>query len=376
MYLDRAKKALAAIGITFPSTGTMPILPILEKSAKYDNTRITNIAATLQQSSTFSGVVRDQISGMDISARYAAITENFSSIRDDLQNMVGWMADGKLDWKEKTQLAWMRMRRGSIPDRFENIKGDYLEVAKSSGDQIARENTILEAYRDFRFALKQAEIDAQEVLVIATATLEQRKADLATASAAIESHDQQDKAGLTKLELARDEAMRALQDEDKSYQIVKDLADELKTSYNTAELVFARLQQTHAVKERLYQRMVSFFSTNEVVLSGMAASFTASGGLAEATNTMDSMTTEMGKSLESMATTGNQQLEAGLRAGYGSTLKSSSVRMLADAIVDFQKGNAELIAELRTEATQTANEIEAATESSKRRFVEIMNKAA
>ena len=375
-YLDRAVSALRTLGINMQMEQGAPVVAILEKITRYDNAKVASIAATLQQSSTFNGAVREQISGMDISTRYADIAERFNSIRDDAQQMAGWMADGKLDFKERLQQNWMRLRRGSIPDRFNAIRTTYHDVAQSANDQILRENTILEAYRDFRMALKAAEVQAQELLNTANAALEEKKSALQTANTAVEGYAGQDAAERTRLELARDEALRAVQDEDKSYQIVKDIADDLKTAYNAAELVFARLQQTHNVKERLYQRAVTFFSTNEVVFTGLSASFTSMAGLAEATNTMEAMKAGMNKGLEDLAQVGGAQLEAGLRAGYGSTLQASSVKALANAVVEFQTQTIKLVEELRKESTRTAKEIEDATEDSKRRFVELVNKGA
>lgn len=373
-YLDRAVTALRTIGVNIGNAETAPIVPLLDKVAKYDTNKITAIATTLQHSSTFNAAVREQIQGMDISTRYADVTASFNSIREDAEQMSGWMADGRLDFQERMKMGWMKMRRGSIPDRFNDIRASYLDVAKAANDQIQRENVVLEAYRDFRMALKAAEVDAQEVLTVATAALEQRRTALNAANVAVDGVT--DNVERAKLELARDEALRAMQDEDKSYQIVKDIADDLKTSYNTAELVFARLQQTHTIKERIYQRAVTFFATNEVVFTGLAASFTSMAGLAETTNTLDAMSDGISQGLESLAKTGGQQLEAGLRAGYGSTLKASSVTALANAIVDFQGSSMKLIEELRAESTQTAKEIEAATENSKQRFIALLNKGA
>ena len=375
-YLDRATSALRTLGISFASPGEAPVLAILEKTAKYDNTRVMSIAATLQQSSTFNAAVREQIQGMDISTRYADITDSFNSIREDAQKMSEWMADGKLDFSERMKLSWMKMRRGSLPDRFSEIRKTYLEVAKAAKDQISREGAILEAYKDFRMALKAAEVDAQEILKIATSALESSKSALQKAGDTLEGYKGEDTAERSRLELSRDEALRAVQDEDKSYQVVKDIADDLKTSYNTAELVFARLQQSNAVKERLYQRAVTFFSTNEVVFSGLAASFSSMSGLAEATNTMEAMKDGMNKSLEALAGSGNAQLEAGLKAGYGSTLQVSSVKALADAVVDFQSSSFKLIEELRNESTRASQEIENATEDAKRRFSALVSKGA
>lgn len=375
-YLDRAVSALRTLGINIQAEQGAPVVAILEKIAHYDNPKVTSIAATLQQSSSFNAAVREQIAGMDISTRYADIAESFNSIRDDAQQMVEWTADGKLDFRERVRMNWMKVRRGSIPDRFNDIRNKYHEVAASANDQIQRENAILEAYRDFRMALKAAEVLAQELLNTANAALDEKKAVLQNANAAVEAYAGEDAAERARLELVRDEALRAVQNEDRSYQVVKDVADDLKTGYNTAELVFARLQQTHSVKERLYQRAVTFFATNEVVFTGLSASFTSLAGLSEATNTMEAMKAGMNKGLEDLARTGGAQLEAGLRAGYGATLQASSVKALADAVVDFQASTIRLVEELRKESTQTANEIEAATEDSKRRFVELVAKGA
>lgn len=375
-YLDRAIGALRSLNIAFPQEATpAPVIALLDKLVKYDTVRVTSIAATLQQSSNFNAVVREQIQGMDISTRYQDITAAFDSVREDAQAMLGWMADGRLDFSEKVKLKWMEMRRGSVPDRFNDIKKAYLAVAESTKDQISREDKILEAYRDFRMALKTAEVEAQGVLKVATEKLDEVKRALTDAGAAVEAHAG-DNVERVRLELVRDEALRAVQDEDKAYQIAKDIADDIKTGYNAAELVFARLQQTHAVKERLYQRAVSFFATNEVVLTGLAASFTSSGGLAEATNAVEAMKDGMNKGLEALATTGGAQLEAGLRTGYGATLKTSSVKALADAIVGFQSSSLGLIDELRKESSRTAQEIEDVTEDSKRRFAALLQKAA
>ena len=374
-YLDRAVGGLRALGINLSTPTDVPVVPLLEKVQKYDNHRVMGIASTLQQSSAFNAAVREQIKGMDISTRYADIATRFDSIRNDSQEMVEFMADGKLDFTERLKLSWMRVRRGSIPDRFEGIRKDYLEVAKSANDQIQREAAILEAYRDFRMALKASEADAQELLKNASAALAERKAALEQANTRVEQYSGGDEAERSRLELARDEALRAVQDEDKSYQIAKDMADDLKTSYNTAELVFARLQQTHTVKERLYQRAVTFFSTNEVVFTGLSASFTSMAGLNEATQTMEQMKEGMNRGLEALASSGTQQLEAGLRAGYGSTLQASAVKALAESVIEFQASSLKLVEELRLESTRTAAEIEAATEDSKRRFTALLNRS-
>lgn len=376
-YLDRALTGLRTLGINLlQPVPDAPVLVLLDRVAQYDTAKVTAIAAVLQQSTTFNSVVREQIAGMDISTRFMDITQSFTSIREDAAAMAGWMDDGRLDTLEKLKLSWMNLRRGSIPSRFSEIRENYLQVCKSANDQISRETVILEAYLDFRMAMKAAEVDAQQVLALAGQVLEQRTQALNEANAQVTAAETLAPAERAALELRRDEAVRALQDEDKRYQIVKDIADDLKVGYNTAEMVFARINQVHVIKERQYQRMVSFFSTNEVVLTGLAVSFTSNSGLAEATNTLNATTDGMSKGLEALGSTGNTQLEAAVKASYGSTIKVDSVRALADATLSFQTDMHGLTETYRAESSNASRDIAEAVEEAKRKFAALLTKAA
>ncbi|NWB61111.1 MULTISPECIES: merozoite surface protein 3b [unclassified Pseudomonas] len=376
-YLDRALTGLRTLGINLlQPVPDAPVLVLLDRVAQYDTAKVTAIAAVLQQSTTFNSVVREQIAGMDISTRFMDITQSFTSIREDAAAMAGWMDDGRLDTLEKLKLSWMNLRRGSIPSRFNEIRENYLQVCKSANDQISRETVILEAYLDFRMAMKAAEVDAQQVLALAGQVLEQRTQALNEANAQVTAAETLAPAERAALELRRDEAVRALQDEDKRYQIVKDIADDLKVGYNTAEMVFARINQVHVIKERQYQRMVSFFSTNEVVLTGLAVSFTSNSGLAEATNTLNATTEGISKGLEALGSTGNTQLEAAVKASYGSTIKVDSVRALADATLSFQTDMHGLTQTYRAESSKASRDIAEAVEEAKRKFAALLTKAA
>ncbi|QQD56258.1 merozoite surface protein 3b [Pseudomonas fluorescens BBc6R8] len=376
-YLDRALTGLRTLGINLlQPVPDAPVLVLLDRVAQYDTAKVTAIAAVLQQSTTFNSVVREQIAGMDISTRFMDITQSFTSIREDAAAMAGWMDDGRLDTLEKLKLSWMNLRRGSIPSRFSEIRENYLQVCKAANDQISRETVILEAYLDFRMAMKAAEVDAQQVLALAGQVLEQRTQALNEANAQVTAAETLAPAERAALELRRDEAVRALQDEDKRYQIVKDIADDLKVGYNTAEMVFARINQVHVIKERQYQRMVSFFSTNEVVLTGLAVSFTSNSGLAEATNTLNATTDGISKGLEALGSTGNTQLEAAVKASYGSTIKVDSVRALADATLSFQTDMHGLTETYRAESSNASRDIAEAVEEAKRKFAALLTKAA
>ncbi|MCU0562115.1 MAG: hypothetical protein MUD16_18245, partial [Desulfobacterales bacterium] len=169
---------------------------------------------------------------------------------------------------------------------------------------------------------------------------------------------------------------RELQDEDKRYQIAKDLAENLSVSYNTTEVVMARLMQSTNVKERVYSQAVSFFGTNETVFTALNASFISLQGLHESTRTLEAMKEGVNQSLETIAEVGGKVQEDALRAGYGPTLKAESVKKLVDAVVSFQDKSRALIAEMRELAARNELEISRAVEEGKRRMAELAREGA
>lgn len=372
-YLDRAMAALDDMGLV-PAAGDSqeaPIVALLEQIADLDAERVAAIARTLDKASLFNDTVREQVQAMEVGQRYEEITQAFDSIRDDAKAMVRQVEDGRLDTFERVANVWMKVTRGDIASRFDRIKQVYLEVTAATHDQIQRENRILAAYQDFRGALKQSEVLALEVLATAEQRLQSAKDGVAAAMQAVEGFAGDDAAERARVELARDERVRALQNEEKRYQVAKDLADNLTVSYNTSEVVMARLLQTTNVKERLYAQAVAFFGTNEVVLTALSASFTGLFGLHEGTRTIEAMKDGVSRSLEDLADIGGKVQEAAVRAGYGPTIRAESVAKLVDSVVNWQTRSHEIIAEMRDMATRNADEIRSAVESGKRQLARL-----
>jgi hypothetical protein len=367
-YLDKALNRLRDLGLMPESTDDAPIVVLLNQITDLDEAKVISIARTLNQASTFNEVVREQISAMEIGERYQGITAAFNSIRDDARDMVRQMEDGKVDSWERLKNIWMKVSRGDIAARFGKIKETYLDVAKDSKDQIEREHLILEAYRDFRGALKEAEVLALQVLKTAEANLNGAKARIEEAMKTVEAYSGSEPAERAKLELARDERLRELQDEEKRYQISKDLSDNLTVGYNTSEVIMARLLQTTNAKERVYAQAISFFSTNESVLTALSASFTGLHGLHESTQTLNAMKEGVSKSLEDLAEVGGKIQQAALEAGYGPTIRADAVKRLVDSVVSFQEHSYSIIAEMREQSTRNAQEIHAAVEDGKKRL--------
>ena len=376
-YLDKAMGGLKQLGLVPGGrSGAAPIVALLEQISDLEPDKVAAIARTLDQASLFNDVVREQVAGITVGERYENITRAFNTIRDDAKSMVDQYADGKISTMERVSTAWMKMTRGDIAGRFGKIKDVYLEVQDETANQIDREQKILEAYLDFRGAMKQSEVLALEVLKMAEGKLNEARAAVAEAVAALAACAATDPAGRAMLELARDEKLRFLQNEEKRYQIAKDLSDNITIGYNTSEVVMARLVQTMTAKDRVYAQSVSFFSTNEVVLTALTASFTGMYGLHESTQTLEAMKQGVNQSLEVLADIGGKVQEAAVKAGYGPTVSAASVKMLVDSVVSYQERTQTIISEMRKISTQNSEEIREAVEDGKRRLTKLVEEGA
>lgn len=370
-YLEKAINGLRDLGLMPEKPDEMPVLALINQIADLDMEKAAAIARTLSHTTVFNEVVREQITAMKVGERYEEITRAFNSIRDDAKSMTEQLDDGRIDTMERISNFWMKITRGDIPSRFRKIKKNYLEVAADTRDNMEKDRMILEAYRDFRGALKEAQVMAYQMLKKAEAALEGAKNRLNEASDALAANTSQDRETIARLELTRDQRIRELQEEDKRYQITKDLAENLSVSYNTTEVVMARLVQTADVKERVYSQAVSFFGTNETVFTALNASFTSLQGLNESTRTLEAMKDGMNESLETLSEVGDKVQEDALKAGYGPNIKAESVKKLLDSVVNFQEKSLAMVAEMRDLSARNEAEIRMAVEDGKRRMVEL-----
>jgi len=376
-YLDRALGELKSMGFARDGeTGTAPIVGLLNQISSLDEDRVATIARTLDQASHFNEVVREQVSGMNVGERYEGITAGFTSIRDDAKSLVDQYADGKISTMERISNMWMKMTRGDIATRFDKIRKLYLEVADETRNQVERETRILEAYRDFRGAMKQSEVLALEVLNTAERELTRAKDDLNEKINSVTNFTGDDPAARARLELDRDEALRQTQTEEKRYQIAKDLSDNITVGYNTSEVIMTRLVQTTNAKERIYAQSISFFGTNETVLTALTASFTGMHGLHESTETLNAMKKGIEESLETLSEVGGKVHEAAVKAGYGPTIAASAVQQLVESVISYQERSQEIIAEMRVLSTQNAEEIRVSVEDGKRRLARLIESGA
>lgn len=375
-YLDKALGTLKKLGIGAREDVPQEMIKMLEELKDLDEPKVIAIANTIKHMSTFNALVRDNVENITVGNRYLDISQMFDSIREDSKTLIRQLDDGKISTTEKMQNWWMRMRRGTPSQRFEKIVDVYKDVSADTKNQLNREQAIMDGYIDFRFAVKGAEALARDLLAKQTDILEAAKKKLADAQAACDAQSKEGKQVDTRLELARDEAKDQMDKADSKYQLCKDIAENLSVGYDVGETLVTKLKQTHDVKDRVYRRAVTFFTTNEHVFTILGTIYTSQFGLNEVTQATEAMKEGANKAIEDVAELGRELERAALKAGYGSTLDPKSVQKLVDAISNFQIESLNIIADLRKESEANALEIRRVVEEGKRKFQETMARHA
>jgi hypothetical protein len=375
-YLDRAVVVLKKFGVDSANTAPQELIALLEEVKHLDEDKVLAIADVIQHMSSFNALVRENVESIKVGNRYMDITTMFDSVREDSKRLIQQLDDGKISGTEKLSNWWMKMRRGSPNDRFEKIVEVYGEVAKDTKEALKSEQAIMEGYIDFRFALKEAEVLARELLDTHAPILEAAKEELSAAQTALDEYAGEDQGGKSALELRRDESRHRYEKEDENFQLLKDIAENLEIGYDVGETLISKLRQTHTVKERVYRRAVTFFTTNEHVFTILGTVYTSQHGLHEVTQATEAMKDGVNKGLEDVAELGRELERAALKAGYGSTIDPESVQKLVDAISGFQIESLEMIAELRKESEESTKAIRKSVEEGKKKYQETLAKHA
>ncbi len=374
-YMDRAAGALQKFGILRQEENEL--VSLLNEVQDVDPDRVAVIAQTVTYIESFNQLVRDNVTETSIATRYSDIAESFNSIREDAQRLLDIAEDGKVDSRERLGLFWMRLTRGKLTSRFDRIDDVYTNVREDAREVLHREDSILDAYQDFRFALGKTTVIAREVLVeqeeiyeAAIAALESAQADLDNyKTGKDEGYDFTTDSAFRELEIARDEASRNHKEQDRRYQLLKDTSELMDVGYNAGDTLIMRLQQAHDVRDQVYRRGATFWNTNSHVFSIMSAVYQSTLGLDEDARALEEMARGTNEGLEQLAGMGNTVMMRALEAGYGKVIDPESIKALVDSIVQYQEDSIRLIQDLRQEATQATQEISAVYDNGRRRIV-------
>ncbi|QDV47352.1 hypothetical protein Enr13x_72610 [Stieleria neptunia] len=375
-YLNDAVQVLKDFGVDSKSGAPQELISLLEGVKHLDEGKVLAIADVIQHMGAFNALVRENVESIEVGNRYLQISQEFDSVREDSKRLIAQLDDGRISGTEKLSNWWMKIRRGTPNDRFEKIVEIYSDVAKDTKQALKSEDQIMDAYIDFRFALKEAEVLARELLDAHSPRMEAAQKALADAQDALDNYSGSDEGGKSQLELARDESRQKYEDEDETYQLLKDIAENLEIGYDVGETLISKLKQTHDVKERVYRRAVTFFTTNEHVFTILGTVYQSQHGLHEVTQATEAMKDGVNKGLEDVANLGRELERAALKAGYGSTINPESVQKLVDAISDFQIESLEMITELRKESEESTRAIRKSVEAGKKKYQETLARHA
>jgi hypothetical protein len=373
-YMQSALDVLRDFEI-IPKEEDTRLAGLLNDVSDVDEAKVVAIAGIVKYMGSFNELVRDNIEQMKVADRYNDITKMFDSVRADSKKMLGQIEDdGKLDLGEKVANAWMKLSRGTTHKRFEKITDVYNGVSRDTAGQLDKEEKILSAYADFRMALKQAGVLAAELLETEEERQSEAQQAMTTAQDTLANYNGNDQAEKKRLEFAAAEAKQTFTDEDRKYQLIKDVAESLDVGYNVGETLITKLTQTHEVKSQVYRKSVVFFTTNEHVFTTLDAVYASQYGLNEGTQTLEAMKDGVNKGLEDVAEIGGKIEQEGIRAGYGATLSPESVQKLVDSIVEYQETSRQLIEEMRIVATKNAKDIDRIVNDGNARSVEAISK--
>lgn len=375
-YLDKALAVLQKYGIVPADNAPSELTKLLDDVKQIDEPKVLSIARTVKYMGTFNQMVRDNVEDIRIGDRYLDISRLFDSVRDDSKKLIAQLDDGRISFGEQLSNLWMKLRRGTPSDRFAKIAELYKQVAADTRVQLEKEEAIMGGYIDVRFALKEAEVTARELLQTQEGNLAKAKAVLAEAQKKVDGMTDAAAPDRSRAQLARDTANQAFLDQDRVYQLLKDVAENLAVGYDVGETLIAKLKQTHDVKDQVYRRSVTFFTTNEHVFTILGAVYTSQHGLHEATQAHEAMKAGVNKGIEDVADLGRELERAALKAGYGSTIRVESVEKLVRAITDYQVESMETIAKLRKESEENARAIRKVVEDGKQRVQDTIAKFA
>lgn len=335
---------------------------------------ITDVLSSLE---AFDDIVREQVREMRTAERYEVVRGNFKSILDDAERMVNQVSDdGKLSVFNKMQNRLMEWRRGSIQSRFSELRNVSEQVFADIDEQIKREMTVLEAYREFRTGLKEATLVGVELQQRAEKRRDEFAKKLEEAQNLVNKAKEEGQQTLVvgRYELDRDQAQREFEMEDRRYQSALDVSEQLNIAYGIAEAVMQKLQQTTEVKDAQQRKTATFYTANTGTLTALMAAFTSIKGLHEGTMTHQAMVDGTNDALSRLSNLGTKAQENALKVTYGATLDAQNLRKMYESVVSFEESQRAMITDLRAKSKKNDEEVRRVIEEGQRRMAEAVSK--
>lgn len=353
--LQKARRILQAIGIEIKaeSLAQKATLDQISELSELGTNEASQLVEVVHHMNAFDELVTDNLNKMNVGERYEDIRENFESIIKDLERKVkGAHSDQKVSSLiNKMQDRLMKWKRGDIRERFQKIKVAYESVFGDADEQIRREVSILEAYKDYREALQQSVILSQ---VLKKRSEDEREKILVKFQEANDKVNafpvDGDPIKLGGLKMEKDEIQRQLDKMDRRQEIASSLYGKLTVAYGISEAVMTRYAQTTEVRERVQRESSLFYTANKGVMTTLAATLMQLEGTNEQAKVME----EFGKQIKQALAKVNETsglaesiLSKATETAYSVQFTPEQIRELYENTVKFKLVQDQKTSELR-----------------------------
>lgn len=378
--LHSAARVLNTIGIQLEidSLAQKATLSQIEELAVYGQDEAGQLRDVVERINAFDQLVTDNLRAMNVGERYNDIRENFETIIKDLERKLKGAESNNAGakWIDRLQSRLSHWRRGSIKDRFDKIKVVSEAVFADAEGQITHENAIIEAYRDYREALRDSGTIAQLIKERAEADRNEVKEEM---TKLIEQLNAAQDSGAETLTIAAlqqqaDEAKRHFDYADRRYEIATSLQQKLTTTYGISEAVMTRYTQTAEVRERLQRESALYYSVNAGVMTTLMATYHQLESINESTQVLKQMQEQSKNAMESLSRhggTANKVVKDAQEVALKTYFTAEDMRKLYTSTVEFRIAQARDYARLREERDKNFVEVKKAIQEGQRALSEV-----
>ncbi len=365
--LHKARRALQLIGVTVEvdSKAQAATLSQIKELEDLGPDETAHLVEVVQSMNAFDQLVSDNLRQMNVGERHNDIAENFESIIKDLERKIR-SASGEANMGQKLfdkiQDRFNAFRRGDIKERFEKIKVAYESVFADSGKQIEHEMAILDAYRDYREALRDSMYIAESLKDKATAARDIAGDRLKEAKANLEALP--DDASVMQqgpLQIEMDEAQRAFEQVDRRQDIAASLHEKLTISYTVSEAVMTRYAETTKIRENVQRQSSIFYTTNNGVMNVLKATILQLEGTVESANTLEVMKKKQSEMLSKITNNTSALSKVASRAtevAYEASITPEQLRDLYKKTVEFKLEQAQTVIRLRNKRDENLKAVQ------------------
>lgn len=365
--LHKARRALQLIGVTVEvdskaQAATLSQIRELEELGPEETAHLIDV---VQSMNAFDQLVSDNLRQMNVGERHNEIAENFESIIKDLERKIRG-ASGEANvgrkWVDKIQDKLIAWKRGDIKERFEKIKVAYESVYADSDQQIVHEIAILDAYRDYREALRDSMYIAESLKLKATEARDQAGERLKEIKGKMEALP--DDATLMEqgpVQIEMDEAQRAFEQLDRRQDIAASLHEKLTISYTVSEAVMTRYAETTKIRENVQRQSSIFYTTNNGVMNVLKATILQLEGTVESAESLAVMKEKSTKMLKKITDNSSALSRVAARAtevAYEASITPEQLRDLYKKTVDFKLEQAQTVIRLRNKRDENLKAVQ------------------